>query len=215
MAVEELRVRGTVLLRKLQAYEYIILCSCLCQVFLFQALVYGQETLGEGIDCTDVRIDYSDDPTLTQEERLRLMDKAFIDSLNKFEFCQALKNKEKAAGGGESGEGAGGAPGESVASSTMSGTETGKSNTPAGKSNGSDSSESSQSSEAIDETGATKSGKMAGGSGKLPEDIPPAENDDILAAQIRYAAEQETDPVKKKQLWDEYRKYKGLAPSKK
>ena len=46
--------------------------------------------------------------------------------------------------------------------------------------------------------------------GKLPEDIPPADNDSALEAQIRKAAIEETDPELKKRLWDEYRQYKGL-----
>jgi hypothetical protein len=61
-------------------------------------------------------------------------------------------------------------------------------------------------------TGTKSNTNMTGGSGKLPEDIPPAANDDALAAQIRYAAENEPDPVKAAQLWNEYRKYKGMAP---
>ena len=35
-------------------------------------------------------------------------------------------------------------------------------------------------------------------------------NDDIVARQIREAAEQETDPELKKKLWEEYYNYKGL-----
>ena len=46
--------------------------------------------------------------------------------------------------------------------------------------------------------------------GRVPEDIPAAENDDVLAAQIRIAAEAETDPETRKKLWNEYRKYKGM-----
>ena len=46
--------------------------------------------------------------------------------------------------------------------------------------------------------------------GKLPEDIPPANNDSVLEAQIRQAAINETDPDTKAKLWNEYRKYKGL-----
>ncbi len=46
--------------------------------------------------------------------------------------------------------------------------------------------------------------------GKVPEDIPPADNDSALEAQIRQAAIEETDPELKKRLWDEYRRYKGL-----
>ena len=53
-------------------------------------------------------------------------------------------------------------------------------------------------------------GNISVANGKLPEDIPSADNDSALAAQIRHAAENETDPVKKAQLWNEYRKYKGL-----
>lgn len=46
--------------------------------------------------------------------------------------------------------------------------------------------------------------------GKVPDDIPSADNDSVLEAQIRKAAEAETDPVVQKRLWNEYRKYKGL-----
>ena len=46
--------------------------------------------------------------------------------------------------------------------------------------------------------------------GKIPEDIPPADNDSVLEAQIREAAMNEPDPVVREKLWDEYRKYKGI-----
>lgn len=46
--------------------------------------------------------------------------------------------------------------------------------------------------------------------GKLPEDIPPANNDDIIARQIRDAAIAETDPKRQAKLWNEYRRYKGI-----
>ena len=124
-----------------------------------------------------------------------------------------------AAGGGDGGDGGevggeSGAPGEktgmsgveSVASSAMSGTETPQENTHADGGSGT-----LQDSQDMAESGSKTGGNMQSSSGKLPEDIPPAQNDDALAAQIRYAAESETDPVKSKQLWNEYRKYKGLA----
>ena len=47
--------------------------------------------------------------------------------------------------------------------------------------------------------------------GAVPEDIPPADNDSAFEAQIRIAAENETDPEIREKLWNEYRKYKGLA----
>lgn len=46
--------------------------------------------------------------------------------------------------------------------------------------------------------------------GKTPDDIPDADNDSVFEAQIRAAAMAETDPDTKKNLWNEYRRYKGL-----
>lgn len=60
------------------------------------------------------------------------------------------------------------------------------------------------------ETGTEGPARVARANGKLPEDIPPADNDSVLEAQIRQAAIEETDPVLKKKLWNEYRRYKGL-----
>ena len=47
--------------------------------------------------------------------------------------------------------------------------------------------------------------------GKLPEDIPPSDNDSALQAQIRAAAIAERDLKRKAALWNEYRKHKGLS----
>lgn len=78
------------------------------------------------------------------------------------------------------------------------------------------------------EAGTSNAGKSAGngkrggttqgaGSGQTTESrLPPAEesrevskdDDDVVARQLREAAEQETDPVVKEKLWQEYRKYK-------
>lgn len=57
--------------------------------------------------------------------------------------------------------------------------------------------------------GSVPGGKNLG-NGKVPEDIPSANNDSVLEGQIRQAAMNETDPKIKAQLWNEYRKYKGL-----
>ena len=50
--------------------------------------------------------------------------------------------------------------------------------------------------------------------GKTPDDIPDTENDSVFEAQIRAAAMAETDPDTKKNLWNEYRRYKGLPEQK-
>ena len=43
----------------------------------------------------------------------------------------------------------------------------------------------------------------------VPEDIPDARDDDVVARQLREAAMNETDPELKEKLWEEYRRYKG------
>jgi hypothetical protein len=41
-----------------------------------------------------------------------------------------------------------------------------------------------------------------------PKDVPDGSDDDVVARQLREAAQRETDPELKKKLWEEYRKYK-------
>lgn len=43
------------------------------------------------------------------------------------------------------------------------------------------------------------------------EDIPDAQDDDVVARQLREAAEKETDPKLREKLWEEYRKYKARS----
>ena len=49
----------------------------------------------------------------------------------------------------------------------------------------------------------------AGAAGTIPEDIPDAKDDDIIARQLREAAMNESDPELREKLWEEYRRYKG------
>ena len=49
-----------------------------------------------------------------------------------------------------------------------------------------------------------------GANSQLPKDITEDDNDSVLEKQIKLAAMNEKDPEKKKRLWNEYRKYKGL-----
>ena len=49
-----------------------------------------------------------------------------------------------------------------------------------------------------------------GNNSKIPKDIPQDDNDSVLEKQIKLAAMNEQDPEKKKRLWNEYRKYKGI-----
>ncbi len=46
-----------------------------------------------------------------------------------------------------------------------------------------------------------------------PADIPSGDDDDVVARQLREAAQKERDPVLRDKLWDEYRKYKEQQAS--
>ena len=178
-------------------------------------------------DCTEININYKLDGKLTREEAISRMDEAFYESLSKFDACQvsqssASDNASASSGGGSNGAGSNGSganemgAGEagssgisSVASPDMSGTsapiENGVSATATSK--GGDVS-------TVMSARGIKKNIRAGtqtGSGKIPEDIPSADNDSVLQAQIRQAAMNETDPETRKKLWNEYRKYKGLS----
>jgi len=50
--------------------------------------------------------------------------------------------------------------------------------------------------------------QRADGKTTRPPNIPPGDDDDIVARQLREAAEQETDPALREKLWEEYRAYK-------
>lgn len=167
-------------------------------------------------DCTNVSIDYVNDPTLTNAEKLALMDQALSRSLSKFDACQtAAENAANAArdgGDGTDGDGRAGSASSaelnSVASSDMSGDEKPTMDENANGQTPEQSGFLGDEPTVDDKADSQRGGQSSGG--KLPEDIPPADNDSVLEAQIRQAAINETDPKVKAQLWNEYRKYKGL-----
>ncbi len=192
------------------------------------AVAYAQSPVNTGtgdIDCTDVKVDYADDPSLTLDEKLALMDRALLESLSKYDACQIARGKGGAEGDGSGESGDANATG-SVAASDMSGTET---PTQQASTSGSSSDANKTPSpppvtdngvwsnpdappEDPKADGADKPSQQAYKNGKIPEDIPPADNDSVLERQIRQAAINETDPVLRAKLWNEYRKYKGLPP---
>lgn len=216
------------MLKRLKIILFIVMYGFVCRYFIFQSAVYAQENLEASTDCTDVQINYADDPTLTREERIHLMDQALYKSLNKIELCQSAKKMAETCDGGataactngangssddsgdSSGEKESASAGGSVASSTMSGTKLPKVGSAAEDNVKVEKSDVSSASRSANNENSMNKGNISVANGKLPEDIPSADNDSALAAQIRHAAENETDPVKKAQLWNEYRKYKGL-----
>jgi hypothetical protein len=183
-------------------------------LFVLYSTGYTQESLELSVDCANVQIDYSDDPTLTRGERIHKMDKSLSKSLDNFKLCNQETKKIETNVANDNSGGAGEATGnskaenmgEAIASSTISGTEL-----PAAKDDAQEESEDSLALQTINNKNGNYQGSVSTANGKDPDDIPSANNDSALAAQIRRAAVNETDPIKKKLLWDEYRKYKGLT----
>ncbi len=170
-------------------------------------------SIGAADDCSQISVDFVDDPNLTRQEKTELMDRALLNSLNKYERCQNSQTGASSASGGgdaggsgeagEAGETGSGGQVSSTASAEMSGTQ------PDVEQQGSTSDDTTGLAEPVAADKHNKSDKNLG-NGKVPDDIPPADNDSILEEQIRQAAINETDPVIKEKLWNEYRKYKGL-----
>lgn len=97
------------------------------------------------------------------------------------------------AGNGRSGEAAGGASGEG-----RNGSSTGQRGSAGGASGSGKGG------------GATAPGSwnQSGTPSDRPDDIPDGSDDDVVARQLREAAEKETDPELREKLWEEYRRYK-------
>ena len=188
--------------------------------------------------------------SLTRAERIARMDRAFYDSLARFDECQSAaagtgaatgagaaataagRNGGGADGGtdGPGGDSAGtgdGASVESVAAEGIQGAEapeapeTTADGTSVDGTSADDASIESVAAGDVRGTEAPEDGERtaadadrppAAGSGRTPDDIPAPDNDSVLEAQIRRAAMEETDPRIRAELWNEYRKYKGLPP---
>jgi len=197
-----------------------------------QAVGTTRGAISDADDCTkiEIKIDETGEP-LTAAERAALMDKAFYESLSRFDRCQAARSSSGGANSGKSAAGLGlgdsGGAGtgavKSVASDSMQGTMTEeKMEADAIQSVASQSVKGTLPNDEADlktqpqqewekkPTSFESENASLLSTGKLPDDIPPVDNDSVLEKQIRTAAMAEKDPVIKAKLWNEYRKYKGL-----
>ena len=143
----------------------------------------------------------------SQAEETAELEGAFLSSLGDFDDS-LLKEEEKVAAR---------VPSQRESGSSSASGSSGR----AGESGDTDSGESGASEEQGEGTAGTaqdstsRSGSQGSGveqstygapGGKLP----PPEDDDIVARQLREAAEKEPDPELKEKLWEEYWKYKGV-----
>lgn len=195
--------------------------------------------LAEGLserDCAPRAIGVADSgEPLTREERLARLDQALDASLARFEECLNESDSYTASGAGSgaggggggggagSGSGAGGGGGGAVAATGVSGSGQPSKDAPTGeeavaaRSVAGPESRKPAEPQAADEQTATLTRESDAepddeslASGAPPKDIPPGNNDSVLAAQIRKAALEQEDPVKRARLWNQYRNLKGL-----
>ena len=193
-----------------------------CVVILSAAVMYAgiciaqghdASSIGASDDCTDISIDFRDNPNLTRQEKEALMEQALRVSLNRYDRCQDAHKRAAGGGGGGAATGGGrstagsdhGGSGDSTASANMKGT-----NTPVEEQTAAAQKADKQPPPEHKTAQQQATEKRLPGSGKLPDDIPPADNDSVLEEQIRQAAIHEKDPAIKQKLWNEYRRYKGL-----
>jgi hypothetical protein len=113
---------------------------------------------------------------------------------------------EAGGGGGQGGAGEGGAGGEGSGANGMGDEGTGE-EAASGTGNGTDAGTGGSDRRSTGAGGGTGTQRQ-GGTGGAPPDIPDGSDDDVVARQLREAAEKETDPALKKKLWEEYKKYK-------
>ena len=170
---------------------------------------------------------YEPEETHTQAEKTASMDKQLFAALADFDelllkeeenVSARVPSQREAGSAGQNGtSGSGGASGETGESGQGSGDQDGSGTTSADA--GESSSSPAQSGQAAQ--GGTTSGAQSNvGAGSADIDhsaygapggkLPPPQDDDIVARQLREAAEKETDPELKKKLWEEYWKYKGV-----
>lgn len=163
---------------------------------------HAAETEESVTNCAGAKIDYINNPELTVDEKIASMDQAFYESVNQSSSCNLSNQSSSSSASSSESESSQASNTESVASPIMSGTETEPNQSPVDYARGS----------VTDENASNESDSVTGGTenGAIPEDIPPADNDDVVAAQIRLAAQIEKDPVKKAKLWNVYRDYKGI-----
>ncbi len=191
----------------------------------------GDTQLPADLPCNKILASYSISPSIDVKNENTEAEKTagMLDQLNGSlgEFDERLlreqdrvKSKKPytdtsggSAGGGGGGGGAGASSGNTGGNGKESASETGESEKAgsqsgrqAGRQSGTQSEEGER--HASGGTG-TPSGAPSAHKTTAPQDIPDGRNDDVIARQLREAAEKETDPELRKKLWDEYRRYKG------
>ena len=180
----------------------------LSHLLLIIMFVVGKASYSETMndECDNFDVNYTENEYLTDREQIQAMDDALIESLDRFEECIKAKTSARKNNVNDSIENA--FVNDSIKNALDGSQEL--------RGNKVDADE--ESTESYDEQNRNTENELAGSinknnsgsNGKIPEDIPFDDNDDVLAQQIKNAALKERDPEKQKKIWNEYRKYKNL-----
>ncbi len=176
-----------------------------CSLAVLLCLSFGGSVAAQTkSECGDSSIHYDSGDNQTREETLRAMDRALFDALNRYDDCMTENSRsgggQSASSGGDGSGASGGGGASSTAASDVEGTEKPKVAVAPLEETEEDGEVSQEVPRAIP-------------NGKIPDDIPAANNDDILQKKVREAAMNEPDPEKRERLWEEYRKLKGIPSS--
>ena len=171
----------------------------LSHLLLIVIFIVGKASYSETIDdeCDNFDVNYTENEFLTDREQIQAMDDALVESLDRFEECIKAKTTARKNNANDSIENASDGSQELRGNKFSSDQEL----------NGS---YDEQNQDLTNTLAGSVNKNNSGSNGKIPEDIPFDDNDDVLAQQIKNAALKERDPEKQKKIWNEYRKYKNL-----
>ena len=180
------------------------------------------ESVAPAAPASTLNLDISASVVETDEERLSKLDRQLDDALSEFDDMllieqEEIANRQSSAGGGGGGGGGAsqaGSEGESGTGEASSssgqqqaiGTQTGESaSARESATSGAETVATGSTSGPVGRTNERSSG------GTVPPGIPDGRDDDVVARQLREAAENEPDPALRAKLWEEYRKYKNTG----
>jgi hypothetical protein len=192
-----------------------------------QAVIHAGSSLPEDLPCpvqgqaTTKSADIATQTEQTPQEQVAALDRMLNAGLGEYdekllheqERIKAATPNDNSDAGGDGGAGDGGAgdgsqgegsegEGSEGEGSEGEGQETGGS--PAGNRTGDQSGDQRSGGPEDGSTGSADQGSDS----DQPSDIPDGSDDDVVARQLREAAEKEADPELKAKLWEEYRRYK-------
>lgn len=145
-------------------------------------------------------------PVMTEADEVKALEAELETSLSAFDELlleeARTAREEPADAGGLGGSGAGMAgSGEAGAAQSATAADKGLESTPEGTAAG-------RTAEQEPAEGPSSPGDQERTAARAPPDVGDGSDDDVVARQIRKAAESEPDPELRERLWEEYRKYK-------